>query len=147
MAQQLTSGSLDLIEMYKQATKDPFSYLMINLTQECNDDLKYLSHLFNQKKSIKSYTKTRGQIQQINLVKYNWGNVCFPQIQRFSTTPTHSSINAFDQSPQVSNDNEAENTETNQKQGFSVSIQTEPSQNTLFEAENSQLIPNSNIVM
>ena len=45
LAQQLTPGSLDLVDIYLQATKEPFSYLFINLTQECNDDHKYLSNL------------------------------------------------------------------------------------------------------
>ena len=30
-----------------EATKMPFSYLFINLTQECDPKLKYLSNLFN----------------------------------------------------------------------------------------------------
>ena len=43
LAQQLTPGSLDLIEIYKEATKSPFSYLLINLTQECDPNVKYIS--------------------------------------------------------------------------------------------------------
>ena len=31
-----------------EATKMPFSYLFINLTQECDPRVKYLSDLFNQ---------------------------------------------------------------------------------------------------
>ena len=46
LAQQLTPGNLDLIEIYKQATKEPFSYLFINLTQQCVPELKYMSNLF-----------------------------------------------------------------------------------------------------
>ena len=55
LAQQLTPGSLDLIEIYKEATKSPFSYLFINLTQECNIKVKYLSHLFNENHSLQVY--------------------------------------------------------------------------------------------
>ena len=55
LAQQLTPGSLDLIEIYKKATENPFSYLFINLTQECNSDVKYLSHIFDENHSIKVY--------------------------------------------------------------------------------------------
>lgn len=55
LAQQLTPGSLDLIEIYKKATETPFSYLFINLTQECNSDVKYLSHIFDENHSIKVY--------------------------------------------------------------------------------------------
>jgi len=55
LAQQLTPGSLDLIDIYKEATKSPFSYLFINLTQECNIKVKYLSHLFNDNHSVQVY--------------------------------------------------------------------------------------------
>ena len=55
LAQQLTPGSLDLIEIYKEATKNPFSYLLINLTQECDPCLKYFSHIFDENHSLKVY--------------------------------------------------------------------------------------------
>ena len=51
LAQQLTPGSLDLIEIYKEATKSPFSYLLINLTQECDPNVKYISHVFDENHS------------------------------------------------------------------------------------------------
>ena len=56
LAQQLTPGSLDLVDIYLQATKEPFSYLFINLTQECNDDHKYISNLFSHDHSVKVFT-------------------------------------------------------------------------------------------
>ena len=46
LAQQLTPGRLDLIEIYNQATKAPFSYLFINLTQNCRPELKYIYNIF-----------------------------------------------------------------------------------------------------
>ena len=46
LAQQLTPGRLDLIKIYNQATKPPFSYLFINLTQNCPAELKYISNIF-----------------------------------------------------------------------------------------------------
>ena len=55
LAQQITPGSLDLIEIYKEATKSPFFYLIINLTQEFVPDVKYLSHLFNDDHSVQVY--------------------------------------------------------------------------------------------
>ena len=55
LAQQLTPGSLDLIDIYTEATKDPFSYLFINLTQECQSHVKYLSSLFDSDNSVKVY--------------------------------------------------------------------------------------------
>ena len=55
LAQQLTPGSLSLIEIYKEATKNPFSYLLINLTQECDPSVKYLSHIFDENHSLKAY--------------------------------------------------------------------------------------------
>ena len=56
LTQQLTPGSMNLIDIYKKATKDPFSYLFINLTQECDEDVKYLSHIFDEDFCLKSYT-------------------------------------------------------------------------------------------
>ena len=58
LAQQLTPGSLELINIYSEATKDPFSYLFINLTQECNESVKYLSHLFDYDHSVTCYLRS-----------------------------------------------------------------------------------------
>ena len=55
LAQQLTPGSLNLIEIYKEATKNPFSYLLINLTQECDSSVKYISQIFNENHCVKVY--------------------------------------------------------------------------------------------
>lgn len=58
LAQQLTPGSLELIDIYSKATKDPFSYLFINLTQECDESVKYLSHLFDYDHSVVCYLRS-----------------------------------------------------------------------------------------
>ena len=55
LAQQLTPGSLDLVDVYMEATKDPFTYLFINLTQECPPKVKYLSRLFDWDHSCKAW--------------------------------------------------------------------------------------------
>ena len=63
LAQQMTPGNMVLVPIYMDATKMPFSYLFINLTQECDDRVKYLSNLLdgvinvyvNQGKSFKKY--------------------------------------------------------------------------------------------
>ena len=55
LSQQLTPGDMKLIDIYQEATKDPFSYLFINLTQECKDQVKYLSHLFNNESCVRCY--------------------------------------------------------------------------------------------
>ena len=47
LAKQLTPGTLELLNIYALATKEPYSYLFINLTQECHESLKYTSHLFD----------------------------------------------------------------------------------------------------
>ena len=60
LAQQLTPIGLDLLDIYTKATKDPFSYLLINLTQECSEDLKFISHLFDYDHYVKTYVK-KGQ--------------------------------------------------------------------------------------
>ena len=55
LAKQLTPGSLELWNIYAMATKEPYSYLFINLTQECPESLKYTSHLFDYDHYIKIY--------------------------------------------------------------------------------------------
>ena len=57
LAQQITPRSLHLIKIYIEATKDPFSYLFINLTQECEPELKYLSQLFSKDNSVKAFVE------------------------------------------------------------------------------------------
>jgi GTPase SAR1 family protein len=55
LAKQLTPGTLELLNIYALATKEPYSYLFINLTQECPDALKYTSHLFDYDHYIQIY--------------------------------------------------------------------------------------------
>ena len=47
LAQQLTPLNLELLQIYAKATTEPYSYLFINLTQECDESIKFLSHLFD----------------------------------------------------------------------------------------------------
>merc|ERR1711954_176594 len=47
LAQQMTPGNLILVQIFMEASKGAFSYLFINLTQECDPKMKYLSHLFD----------------------------------------------------------------------------------------------------
>ena len=58
LAQQITPGSLHLIKIYIEATKDPFSYLFINLTQECEPEVKYLSQIFSKDHSVKAFVES-----------------------------------------------------------------------------------------
>ena len=58
LAQQITPGSLHLIKIYIEATRDPFSYLFINLTQECQPEVKFLSQLFNKDHTVKSFVES-----------------------------------------------------------------------------------------
>ena len=58
LAQQITPGSLHLINMYIEATKEPFSYLFINLTQECPPEVKYLSQFFMRENSLKCFAES-----------------------------------------------------------------------------------------
>ena len=55
LSSQMSTKNGELISYYKQATIAPFSYLMINLTQECEDKVKYLSHLFNNPNTVETY--------------------------------------------------------------------------------------------
>ena len=58
LAQQITPGSLFLIKIYIEATKDPFSYLFINLTQECEREVKYLTQIFSKDNSVKVFVES-----------------------------------------------------------------------------------------
>ena len=55
LAQQMTPGKLDLVNYYMEATANPFSYLFINVTQECPPRVKYLSSLFDKDFVVKVY--------------------------------------------------------------------------------------------
>ena len=55
LAKQITPGSLELLDVYRNATKQPWSYLCINLTQICPPELKYTSNLFDYDGKIKVF--------------------------------------------------------------------------------------------
>ena len=82
LAQQLTPGSLELTDIYMQATQDPFSYLFINLTQECQPQVKYLSKLFDYDNSVRAYcadlhdsnVKKKTHFKEISLVDTSFFN-------------------------------------------------------------------------
>ena len=61
LAQQMTPGNMILVKIYMEATKGPFSYLFINLTQECDENFKYLSHLLFNSGGVNIYI-VEGQI-------------------------------------------------------------------------------------
>ena len=46
LAQQMTPGSMELVDIHRYATKNPWSYLFIDLTQECDDKYRYRYNLF-----------------------------------------------------------------------------------------------------
>merc|ERR1711954_322829 len=54
LAQQITPGNMVLVDIYEDATVKPFSYLFLNLTQEGDESVKYLSDLFDD--DVKVYT-------------------------------------------------------------------------------------------
>ena len=55
LAAQMTPGKKELLNYYTEATKDPYSYLWIDLTQECKPAVRYLSHLFNTLHRVRAY--------------------------------------------------------------------------------------------
>jgi hypothetical protein len=46
LAMQITPKTLELVDIFKRATEKPYSYIFINLTQECIPQLKYISAIF-----------------------------------------------------------------------------------------------------
>ena len=55
LANQMTPTTMELVKIYLEATKSPFSYPFINLTQEACRDTKYLSNLFSRDFLVKSF--------------------------------------------------------------------------------------------
>ena len=47
LASQLTPGKKELIEIYQDACRQPYTYLIIYLTQESPHEVRYLSNLFD----------------------------------------------------------------------------------------------------
>ena len=55
LAQRITPGKLNLVNIYADATNDPFSYLLIDMTQEGKPEVKYLSHLFEKDSIVNTF--------------------------------------------------------------------------------------------
>ena len=59
LASQITPKTLELQDIFKEATQKPYSYLLINLTQECIPQLKYIGELFRNDHIVKVYVLTK----------------------------------------------------------------------------------------
>ena len=55
LANQITPKTLELLDIYRKATKQPYSYILINLTQEGLPQLKYINNLFSNKHVVNVY--------------------------------------------------------------------------------------------
>lgn len=55
LSSQMTPGKMDLVNYYEKATERAFSYIFINVTQQCNDQVKFLSHLFDTPHVVRVY--------------------------------------------------------------------------------------------
>ena len=103
LAQQMTPGNLILVSIYLEATKSPFSYLFINLTQECHPDVKYLSNLFNGIQTYipmgKTFRKIRGNgnFKSISFVESHQPLEVFkPPLNLTQTKPMNYNFNQYD---------------------------------------------------
>merc|ERR1711954_164972 len=76
LAQQMTPGNLILVQIFMEATKGPFSYLFINLTQECDPKMKYSSDLFDNLGRINVY-KVEGQRYRMDIGYGNFEAIAF----------------------------------------------------------------------
>ena len=80
------SSKMELLTHYMRATKNPFSYLFINLTQECKQQVKYLSHLFNQEHVVKSYgNKYEDLVDEMETSQTNFSRMKFSPTQSKSS--------------------------------------------------------------
>ena len=76
LAQQMTPRNMVLVDIYMDATERPFTYLFINLTQECDVEVKYLSDLFDGNVKVyiqegKGYKKKIGEGSFKSLIIHN----------------------------------------------------------------------------
>ncbi len=58
------SGNNELLQIYEAATKAPYSYLFINLTQECLPHVKFLSSLFKNKFVVETFIPSDCSIRE-----------------------------------------------------------------------------------
>ena len=95
LASQMTPGKMELVSYYTEATKQAFTYLFINLTQECEYQVKYLSHLFNEPHKVLCYfnSSTKQLIDGLNNGRTNFQKM---YINSDSTYIHHSSNNVTD---------------------------------------------------
>ena len=95
LASQMTPGKMKLVSYYTEATKQAFSYLFINLTQECEYQVKYLSHLFNEPHKVLCYfnSSTKQLIDGLNNGRTNFQKM---YINSDNNVIYHSSNNVTD---------------------------------------------------
>ena len=58
LAMQITPKTLELLDIFRYATVNPYSYLFINLTQEAIPQLKYISNIFTRAHVIQAFVLT-----------------------------------------------------------------------------------------
>ena len=58
LAMQITPQTLELLQIFKAATEKPYSYLVINLTQDCPQQTKYVTNFFENDSVLKTYVLT-----------------------------------------------------------------------------------------
>ena len=58
LAMQITPKTLELVDIFKRSTEKPYSYIFINLTQECIPQLKYMSAIFESDHTVKVFVLT-----------------------------------------------------------------------------------------
>ena len=58
LASQITPKTLELLSIYEKATRDPYSYVLINLTQEGVPQLKYVSNVFSKNHAVNVYVSS-----------------------------------------------------------------------------------------
>ena len=58
LASQITPKTLELLAIYQTATKEPYSYVLINLTQEGLPQLKYTNNIFSKTHVVNVYVSS-----------------------------------------------------------------------------------------
>lgn len=63
LSSQMTPGDMSLTQIYRAATVEPYSYLLINFTQQCIPQLKFLGEIFKKDGVVRVFVLTNCSVK------------------------------------------------------------------------------------
>ena len=149
LSSQMSTHNQELNNYFKQATTNPFSYIMVNLTQECGFKVKYLSHLFNTPHTVITYFQNSSRTlidgEKEGRTRFDRMVLASPHQQRTGEFTQDSHMNTRDTADAVVYDNQFSQTDGNLFKDQGVSTQTPartpPSQLTDVTVQTDSTLP------